>query len=123
MHKTTGGDLMAKNNTGNLIGSWAFLIGVILAVVLGFLEMQQWMAILLVIIGIIVGLLNITASEAMGFLHASAVLVIVTALTTGGNTFAVLGEWAPRILDALLLVFVPATIIVSLRAVFSLAQS
>lgn len=114
---------MAKNKNGSLIGSWAFLIGVILAIVLGFLQMQPWMAAVLVIIGIIVGLLNITASEAMGFLHASAILVIVVALTSGGNTFAVLGNWAPRILDALLLVFVPATIIVSLRAVFALAQS
>ena len=113
---------MKKHNT-SLIGSWAFLIGVILAVVVGFLELQPWMAITLVLIGIIVGLLNITASEAMGFLHASAILVVVSALTNANDVFAVLGSWAPNILEALLLVFVPATIIVSLRAVFALAQN
>ena len=114
---------MAKNKKSSLIGSWAFLIGVVLAVVAGFLEMQHWIALTLVLIGIIVGLLNITASEAMGFLHASAILVIVTALTNANDVFAVLGSWAPNILEALLLVFVPATIIVSLRAVFALAQN
>lgn len=112
---------MAKNQS-SLIGSWAFLIGVILAVVVGFLEMQQWIAITLVLTGILVGVLNITASEAMGFLHASAILVVVTALTRDNEAFTILGSWAPSILEALLFVFVPATIIVSLRAVFALAQ-
>lgn len=74
----------------------------------------------LMIIGVIVGLLNISGKEAMGFLHAAAVLVIVTALPEQ-SVFADI-EWASGILDALLLVFVPATIIVSLRAVFSLAH-
>jgi hypothetical protein len=112
---------MAKKKTGSLIGSWAFLIGVILAVILGFISMEPWMATVLVIIGIIVGLLNITSGEAMGFLTAAAILVIVTALS--GSVFGLLGSWAVQIMDALMLVFVPATIIVALRAVFGLARS
>ncbi len=112
---------MAKKNTGSLVGSWAFLIGVILAIILGFITMKPWMAMVLVIIGLIVGLLNITSKEAMGFLTASTVLVIVTAL--GGDKFAILGTWAAQIMQALMLVFVPATIIVALRAVFALAHN
>ena len=113
-----------KKSSGSLVGSWAFLVGVILAVILGFISMESWMALVLVIIGIIVGLLNITASEAMGFLHAGAILVFVTwAAGQGeGTGFHVLGQWAVNILDALMLVFVPATIIVALRAVFGLAR-
>lgn len=113
--------MATKKKTGSLIGSWAFLIGVILAVILGFISMAPWMALILVIIGIIVGLLNITTSESMGFLTAAAVLVIVTALS--GSVFAEVGlSWAEQILSALMLVFVPATIIVALRAVFGLAK-
>ncbi len=113
---------MAKkqSNVGSLVGSWAFLIGVVLAIILGFFgPMEQWLALVLVIIGVIVGLLNITASESMGFLTAATVLVIVTALS--GDVFAIVGAWASNILEALMLVFVPATIIVALRAVFGLA--
>lgn len=114
---------MAKkqSDVGSLIGSWAFLVGVVLAVILGFMSMDPWMAIVLVIIGIIVGLLNITAKESMGFLTAATVLVIVTAL--GGDVFTIVGDWASNILEALMLVFVPATIIVALRAVFGLAKA
>lgn len=109
-----------KKQTGSVVGSWAFLVGVILAIVLGFLTMEPWMAFTLVIIGIIVGLLNITAHEAMSFLHITAILVIVVALS--GGVFELIGPWAQNIINALMLVFVPATIIVALRAVFALAH-
>ncbi len=114
---------MVQQEKTSLVGSWAFLVGVVLAILASFLPMQQWMAITLVLIGILVGILNITAREAMGFLQASAILVIVTALTNANDVFGVLGPWAPGILDALLLVFVPATIVVALRAVFTLAKN
>lgn len=113
---------MAKKKSGSVVGSWAFLVGVILAIILGFLPMQAWMAVTLVAIGIIVGLLNITAHEAMAFLHVSAILVIVVALSSGTfDSIPFLGV-AQNILNALLLVFVPATIIVALRAVFAIAH-
>lgn len=82
--------------------------------------MQEWMAVTLVLIGIIVGLLNITAHEAMAFLHVSAILVIVVALTSG--VLQGILPWAQNILNALMLVFAPATIIVALRAVFAIAH-
>lgn len=118
--------MATKKKTGSLIGSWAFLIGVILAVLLAFVEMAPWMALVLVIVGLIVGLLNITSHEAMGFLTAAAVLVIVTSLG-GTGLEAVPQNWVidalQRMFNALMLVFVPATIIVALRAVFALAKN
>lgn len=120
---------MAKkqSDVGNLIGSWAFLVGVLLAIILGLIgPIEQWMGLVLVIIGVIVGLLNITAKESMGFLTAATVLVIVTTLPSvagDASVFAQVGlESIQNILDALMLVFVPATIIVALRAVFGLAR-
>ncbi len=110
---------MAKN-ASNVIGSWAFLIGVILAVVLGFMNIASnvW-TITLVAIGIIVGLLNIADKEAGPFLLSGAVLVIVSSLGQGEvGAIPALG----RVLEALLTIFVPATIIVAIKNVFGLAK-
>ena len=52
---------MAKKGKGNTLGGWAFLIGVVLAVIFGFQRaLSPNIALTLAIIGIIVGLLNIT---------------------------------------------------------------
>lgn len=106
-----------------LLGSWAFLIGVILAVVLGsglLWELNATWVGILVIIGIVVGLLNISGKEVMSFLLSGAVLVIVS---SQGQT--VMGDIAilNGILNALLAIFVPATVIVAIKNVFGLARS
>jgi len=108
---------------GNTLGAWAFLIGVIVAVVFGFLAMQTWVYWVLLVIGIIIGLLNIADVEAQPFLIAGAILVIVAQF--GGGVFSVenLGVvFMENILQNLLLLFVPATIIVALKSVFGLAR-
>ncbi len=102
------------------IGSWAFLIGVILAVIFGFLGTQTWLPWLLVIIGLIVGLLNISGKEVNAFLMAGTILVIVSSL--GGGTLSSM-QFLGAILNNMLTIFVPATILVALKSVFSLARS
>lgn len=109
---------MAKK--GNLLGGWSFLLGIILAVILGAVgAITQTIAIVLVILGLVVGLLNITDKEVKPFLMAGTVLVIVAAL--GSSVFGVI-PIVSRILDATLMLFVPATVIVALKSVFSLAK-
>ncbi|UZE93971.1 MAG: hypothetical protein IB618_00115 [Candidatus Pacearchaeota archaeon] len=108
---------------GNMLGAWAFLIGVIIAVIFGFLAMATWVYWVLVVIGILIGLLNITDVEAQPFLIAGVILVIVSYF--GGSVFGVdkLGvNFLAQILENLLILFVPATIIVALKSVFSLAK-
>lgn len=111
---------MAKKG-GSILGSWSFLIGVILAVILGAIgSINQTIAIVLVILGLIVGLLNITDAEVTPFLLAGAVLVIVAAL---GSTVLGIIPVVARILNAILILFVPATVLVALKSVFSLAKN
>ena len=112
---------MAKTRGVDVVGKWAFLIGVILAVVLGLFDpvMGNW-AIVLVIIGLIVGLLNVTDKEVAPFLMSGAVLIIASAL--GGSLMSEM-PYVGAILDALLAVFVPATVIVAIKNVFSLARN
>jgi len=99
------------------LGGWAFLIGVILAIIFGFVAAGPWLAWTLVVLGIIIGLLNIAEKEVKPFLFAGTVLVIVAAL--GGGVFE---TWLKTILDNMLYLFVPATIVVALRSVMVLAK-
>ncbi len=110
---------MAKSK--NVLGGWAFLIGVVLAVVLGLLGSitNQWI-IVLVILGLIVGLLNIADQEVNGFLTSGIILVIASALGQGVMGSVVILN---NILQALLAIFVPAIIIVAIKHVFSLAKN
>ncbi|MFH1376180.1 MAG: hypothetical protein ABIH25_00945 [Candidatus Woesearchaeota archaeon] len=104
----------------NHIGSWAFLIGVIIAVVFGLLgTLSSTILTILVILGLIVGLLNITEKEVTQFLMAGTVLVIVSSL--GQNVFSTI-SFVGNILDAILALFVPATVVVALKSVFSIAR-
>ena len=101
-------------------GSWAFLIGVIFAVIFGALgSLDTWVLWLLVIAGIIVGLMNIADEEVSPFLLSSIALIIAAAF--GGSVLDVI-PLLGGILNALLVLFVPATIIVAIKHVFSFAH-
>jgi len=111
----------------SLIGGIAFLVGIIIAVlfaVLGFVIpgflITPTLAVILVIIGVVVGLLNITHKESMPFLMSGAVLIIASSM---GRDVIDIIHILGRFLDSLLLIFVPATIIVAIRNVFSLARN
>ncbi len=110
---------MPKRKTGT-IGAWAFLIGLILAIVFGFITVTgNWLVWILLVLGIIVGLLNITDKEIQPFLLAGTILVIISALS--GNVFATV-PYLSAIFNNILTLFVPATVIVALKSVFSLAK-
>jgi len=113
---------MAKKSGGmGSVGSWAFLIGVVLAVILGLIgALSATMTWVLVVLGLIVGLLNVTEDEVGSFLMAGAVLVLVSAL---GQTVMQGVPMLNRVLQALLILFVPATVIVAIKHVFSLARN
>lgn len=112
---------MAKSKMGlSVIGSWAFLIGVILAIIFGFITMNAVVATILVVIGLIVGILNVTEKESMPFLISGVVLIIASSL--GQTESLKLIPFLPSILNALLLIFVPATIIVAIKNVFGIAR-
>lgn len=109
---------MAK---GSKLGSWAFLIGLIIAVILGLFQMEgTTMPMILVILGIIVGLLNVADKEVTPFLMSGAVLIIATAL--GQNAVAAV-PYVGEVVTALLILFVPATIIVAIKNVFNIAKN
>ena len=109
----------------NLVGSWSFLIGIFLARVLGlgftgsYQTESLWAVFLL---GIIVGLLNIAVEEISGFLTSGTILVLVSFLGIQVGIFDAVAPTITNMLKGILTLFVPATIIVALKAVFVYAQ-
>jgi ATP synthase protein I len=113
------------------IGHYSFIIGVILALVLGLAspylgDANIWLSSLLVVLGLIVGFLNVTGKETREFLLVSAVLIITA---FAGNASAMLGEvniigsYISSIFSQFLAFIVPATIIVGLKDILKLSQA
>jgi hypothetical protein len=120
----------------NTLGAWAFLVGVVLAVLIGLsttlvsipaltIYSRQIYAIL-ILLGITVGFMNVTGKESQTFLIAGAVLVIVSRFgmdSVSGTVIGIgVGDAVRSIFAALLALFAPATIIVALKTVFSIAK-
>jgi Na+-transporting NADH:ubiquinone oxidoreductase subunit NqrB len=109
----------------NLLGSWSFLVGVVLAVLLGlgftgtYQVTMLWVVFLL---GLVVGLLNIASDEVSAFLTSGTVLVLISFLGVQVGVFDEVAPVISNVLKGILTLFVPATIIVALRAVFVLAR-
>jgi len=114
---------MAKAKSKNILGAWAFLIGVILAILLGLfsaqLAGQSWIIYLLIILGIIIGLLNVSGRETMNFLLVGTALIVVAKLG-GGDLLNV--PYIGNVISAIVILFTPAIIVVAIKAAFSLAS-
>ncbi|NQU98520.1 hypothetical protein HQ533_03565 [Candidatus Woesearchaeota archaeon] len=101
-------------------GSWAFLIGFILAILFGVMGVTDSIAWLLIVFGLVVGFMNVTEKETQPFLLSGTVLVIVSAL--GIEAMAIV-PLIGNVLNAILLLFIPATVIVALKSVFHMAKN
>jgi hypothetical protein len=107
-----------KCNILNMIGFWAFIIGLIIAVVAGIaLPANAAIIIALIILGLIIGFLNITAKEIMLFLVATIALVVV------GNVFAPLktlsiGTILGNILSYVATLMASAAIVATIKALW-----
>jgi hypothetical protein len=116
----------------NIIGAWAFLIGVTLAILGGVLSsafggLNTAVLSILLVLGVIVGFVNVSPADMNQFLTASVSLVIVSFAGSSGirNLEFLnigLGEIIAGTLGALLVLLVPATIIVVIKSLFSISQ-
>lgn len=115
----------------NLISAWAFLIGVIIAIIFSVIQKYMltayngWFYIILGTLGIIIGFVSVSndSREAMTFLLATTVLVIVS--SEGQQRLILIGNFGMLIvtvLNSLLTMFIPATIVVALKTLFAIAS-
>ncbi len=127
---------MALKSRENKLGAYAFLVGVVLAVLIGLSttlislpslnKYSPQIYGILLLLGILVGFMNVTGKDSQTFMIAGTVLVIVSAsgmnAVTGSLIGIRIGSVAREVFGALLALFVPATIIVALKTVFSIAK-
>src|SRR3989344_7010362 len=113
------------------IGGYAFIVGVIIAVIAGIGASSMlgnaagWIPLVLVVLGLIVGLFNITDKETEKFLIAAIALMAV-GTTAGGLTvidtvLSPLGKVLAAIVGQIAVFVAPAALIVALKAVYNLA--
>jgi len=104
------------------IGHWSFILGVIIAVVAGLAgsTYAKASAIVLIVLGLIVGLLNITEKETTSFLVAAIALLLAKA--AGLESLPVVGQFVGPILLNIATFVAPAAVIVALKAVYELGR-
>ena len=104
----------------DIIGKWAFVIGLVISVLAGLFFQPTWAIWLLAILGVIVGLLNVTAEDTRGFLLAA---IALTLSATALNTIPVVGTAFSYVLPMVVAFVAGATIVVALKELFVTARS
>ncbi len=108
------------------IGSWAFIIGVVIAIIAGILgvsvfgDFATWLPLLFVILGIIIGLLNIADKEINHFLVAVIALLVAGAVNWA--VIPVVGTWLAGIFSNIATLMAPAAVIVGIKVVWNMAS-
>ena len=101
------------------VGKWAFIGGLVVAVLAGLFFQPTWAIWILAVLGVIVGLLNITAEETRGFLLAS---IALTLSATALNTVPIIGTALSYVLPFVVAFVAGATIVVALKELFQTAR-
>lgn len=118
------------SQASNKIIAWAFIVGAIIAIIIGLFGasamVAPYMGILttvLVIAGIIVGFFNISPSETNNYLLAAVSIVIVSALA--GDSLSIvqgIGPYLESVFGALMAFIVPAVLVVGLKAIYYVSK-
>ena len=100
-----------------LVGVISFFVGLAVAVIMG--AMGRTATSVLLVLGLIIGLLNISDKEIVPFLVACVALIV-----SGPALASVVSyEWLVRILVNVVILVVPAAIIGALKAIYTLAAT
>jgi len=117
-----------KTNVLSMIGFWAFIIGLALAVLFGILSALGMAAgfmtaivIILIILGLIVGFLNITAKEIMLFLVAAIALIVIKDVFAPLTTLSI-GKILDGILALIGILMAPAAIVAAIKALWAVGK-
>lgn len=113
------------------IGNYSFIAGIIIAVVLGLAvpklgTAQAWLWSLLIVLGLLVGFLNVSGKETKDFLFVTVALVLVSfagsSQINSWSNVEIIGPYLKGIFDSILSFVVPASVIVALKEVWILAR-
>ncbi|MCX5704401.1 MAG: hypothetical protein NT066_07950 [Candidatus Omnitrophica bacterium] len=120
---------MAIRARENVMGAWAFLAGIVLAILVVLFsgdKINPYILWVLVGLGLVVGYF-VSEKDSQTFLIASVSLVIVSYFGISGMVLNAaisgvqIGHLISAVLGTLLMLFVPATIVAALKSVFSIS--
>ena len=104
----------------DVIGKWAFVIGLVIAVLAGLFYQPDWAIWVLAILGVIVGLLNVTGEDTRAFLLAA---IALTLSATALNTIPFVGTSFTVIMSFVVAFVAGATLVVAFKELFVTASS
>ena len=100
------------------LGKWAFVAGLALCLIAAFFWELVVFAWVLVVLGIIIGLLNVQESETQRFLLAA---IAVTVAASGLQEIPYLGTWLSKVFEYFVVLIGPAAVVVAVRSLFQTA--
>ncbi len=108
------------------VGVMAFIIGLIISLIAGFIStagLGIWTIVILGLLGVIVGLINIADKEVRLFLLASITFMIsASSLATILSVFPG-GSYFQTIMQTIVVFVAPGAAVVSLRALYDVARA
>jgi len=103
----------------NNIGKIAFIVGLIIAVIGAFGIDASWFGWALVVLGVVVGLMNVSPSETRGFLIAGMALLLSASALNG---IPYVGDHIAAVMSNLSLFLGGAVFIVAILSLFQTAR-
>jgi hypothetical protein len=117
-----GNEMVKKTNNLGLVGKWAFIIGLALAIIAGIIPSSiPNLALILIVLGLIVGFLNITEKDTVKLLVA-----IIALMAVGGITLAeipVVQDYLVDILKNILIFASAAGLVVAIKAIYETGRA
>jgi hypothetical protein len=105
------------------VGKWAFIAGMVVAVLAGLIAIPM-VALGLFVLGLIVGFLNVTAKETEKFLIAAIALIVLGVASI--QTLSVLGIVVSGVLNAILANFTAfvgaSALVVAIKAIIEMGK-
>lgn len=104
------------------LGRWAFIIGIIIAILLGFITFA-YATLILVILGVIVGFMNVSDKESHNYLVAVIALMVVG--VAGLQAFSVFGSlytWVSTVLASFITFVAASSVVVAVKVLLDINQ-
>ncbi|MDD3177915.1 MAG: hypothetical protein PHR26_00170 [Candidatus ainarchaeum sp.] len=105
------------------IGAYAFLLGILISIIFGLISSltnASWVQIVLIVLGLVVGLLNIEDRNISLFLIATIAFI---ATSTSLNSLPIIGSIFRNVLVNMIHFIAPAALIVSIVAIIRVANN
>jgi hypothetical protein len=100
------------------VGRWAFIAGLVIAVLGAFFNLATF-GLVLMILGLIVGFLNVSGSEAQSFLIAG---IALTASAAAVQALPFVGDIVTNIMGGVVAFVTPAILVVAVKALLETAK-